>query len=62
MQIKIFIIDGIIETVIGDKAAHDAAPDIKIVDFDSNKDNRNALEKEYNNNMIPINHEIIHPE
>lgn len=62
MKIKIMIVDGVVDTVFGDNEAMQSNLQVEIVGFDRDRDNKEALNARYEDELQEIPFSITHPE
>lgn len=62
MKAKIIMVDGVVDTVLGDEEAMQSDLQIEIVDFDKNIDDREVLNVHYESDLQDIPFSITHPE
>lgn len=61
MKLKVMIVDGLVEGVLSDDEAVQSGLEVTIVDFDREKDSREALYSHYKSDLQSIPFKIIHP-
>lgn len=62
MKIKVMIVDGVVDTVLGDDEAMQSNLQVEIVDFDRDRDSKEALNARYESGLQDIPFRITHPE
>ena len=61
MRIKVMIVDGVVDAVLGDEEAMQSDLQVEIVDYDRNKDSRESLNSHYESELQDIPFSVTHP-